>query len=93
MANRTFPERAEITLMCLFGISLIMIVQVYSITLFQIGLGLLIVCTLLEIGVANLPAGASPRRSIAMVGMFLSIIAAVFALGIFLVPYLTNLGR
>lgn len=93
MTKRSFPERAEITLMLLFGVSLVLIVQLYSKALFQFGLGLLVVSTLLEIGVGNLPTGASVRRSLLLVLLFLSIIAAVFALGIFLVPYLTGLGR
>lgn len=93
MEGRTFQQRAELLLMGLFGISLVLIMQLYSMRLFQIGLGLLIVSTLLEIGVGNIPTGASVPRALTLLAVFLAIIAAVFALGIFLVPYLAGLGR
>lgn len=93
MRSRPFPQIAELTLMAAFAISFVFIIQVQSQTLFQIGLAVLIGATLLEIGVGNLPADAGPGRSLALMALFLSIIAGVFLLGIALVPYLTGLGR
>lgn len=93
MAVRTFPERAEVTLMSCFGLSFFLIIQGYSKGLFQIGLTLLIISTLLEIGVGNLPTHAGAATSLRYMALFMSIIAAVFVLGILLVPYLTGLGR
>jgi len=93
MGGRTFQQRAELLLMAMFGISLVLIMQLYSQQLFQVGLGLLIVSTLLEIGVGNIPTGASIARALTLLVVYVAIIAAVFALGIFLVPYLAGLGR
>lgn len=93
MSGRTFPERAELTLLTLFGVSFLFIVQVYSQILFQVGLAILIVSTLLEVAVGNIPGDATVGKSLSLMALFLVIIAAVFGLGIVLVPYLTGLGR
>lgn len=93
MGGRTFPEKIELTLLGLFGVSFVLIIQGYSQQLFQLGLAILIVSTLLEVAVGNIPSDAGVKRSLSLLVLFLAIIAAVFGLGIVLVPYLTGLGR
>lgn len=93
MARRTFPENAELVLLACLGLAFLMIIQAFSKSLYQLGLALLIVSTLLEIAVGNIPNRASFKGVIGYATLYLGIIAAVFALGIVLVPYLTGLGR
>jgi hypothetical protein len=54
---------------------------------------IVVVSTLLEIGVGNLPTGIGFWLSLKLIALTLSIAAAVFVVGILLVPYLTMLGR
>jgi hypothetical protein len=48
--------------------------------------------TILNIAVGNLPRAAGLWQALRLTILILLIVAAVFALGIFLVPYLARLG-
>jgi hypothetical protein len=48
--------------------------------------------TILNIAVGNLPRGAGLWQALRLTVLILLIVAAVFAAGIFLVPYLAQLG-
>ena len=89
----TFQERAEIVLIFALALGFILIAQRSSQTLFQIGLVVVVISTFLEIAVGNVRSNASTREALMSVIGILAIIAAVFVLGIQLVPYLTELGR
>ena len=91
--QRSFAEVFELVLLSAFALGFVLIAQRVSQTLFQIGLGIVVISTFLEIAVGNIPVGASVRRSLVMIMVYLCIIAAVFGIGIALVPYLTDLGR
>jgi hypothetical protein len=93
MRSRSFVERAEITLMAAMLAGILMIGQRLSVEVFQWGLRLLVGATLLQITVGNLPKNASAGRSVVLVVLGLLIIAAVFLVGIWLVPVLSRLGR
>jgi len=93
MKNRSFPERAEITLMVAMLAGILMIAQRFSVDVFQWGLRLLVGATLLQITVGNLPKEASVWRSLTLITLGLVIIALVFLAGIWLVPVLSRLGR
>lgn len=93
MRGLTFQQRAEIVLIGLLALGFVLIAQQASMVLYQVGLTLVIVATFLEIAVGNVPIEASPGKALRRIALFLAIIAAVFALGIFLVPHLTALGR
>jgi hypothetical protein len=80
-------------LILLLALSFVLVAQQASQLVFKLGMGLLVVSTFLEICVANIPPEASRGKLLRLIGLFLSIIAALFALGIYLVPYLTELGR
>lgn len=90
---RSFPERLETTMILALAAGILLIAQRYSLTLYKIGLSVLVVATLLQIAVGNLRKDASVGRSLAFIAMVLVIIAAVFTIGILLVPYFSQLGR
>ena len=90
---RTFPERLETIMILALGAGILLIAQRYSLMLYKIGLSILVVATLLQIAVGNLRKDASVGRSLAFIAVVLGITAAVFAIGILLVPYFSQLGR
>jgi hypothetical protein len=91
--SRSFPERAERVLIASMLAGIVMITQRYSIDLFRWGLGLLVAATFLQIAVGNLPRDASFGRSVVLIAAILGIVAAVFTVGVWLVPVLARLGR
>lgn len=91
--SRPFPERASQVLIAAMVIGILLIAQRYSITLFRTGLAVLVAATLLQIAVGNLSATASAGRSIIISVIILGAVAAVFAIGVHLVPVLSQLGR
>ena len=93
--SRSFPERAEkvLILSMITGILLITFAPRAVFELIQLGLVILVVSTLLQIAVGNIPKDSSTRKSLLMILVILCIIVAVFVLGILLVPVLSQLGR
>ncbi|MDQ0467756.1 hypothetical protein [Labrys wisconsinensis] len=90
---RSFPERAERVLIAALLVGIALIAQRINIVLFKTGLGVLVVATFLQIAVGNLPKEASLGRSLVLIAVILAIVAAVFAIGIVLVPVLSQMGR
>jgi hypothetical protein len=78
-----------ILLMILSGL---MIVQGWSMQIYQFGLVLLVASALVQIGVGNIPPNARFGQSIRIVLISLVIIAVVFTAGVLLVPFLVSLG-
>lgn len=72
---------------------ILLIAQRYNLTLYRVGLSVLVVSTLLQIAVGNLRKDASAGRSLVFIAGILLVIAAVFAAGIGLVPFFAQLGR
>jgi predicted membrane protein len=91
--SRSFPERAEPVLIIGMILGIALIAQRYSISLFRWGLGILVASTILEIAVGNLPKEASLWRSVILTVVILCIFVIVFALGVWMVPVLSRLGR
>ncbi|CAM5769465.1 hypothetical protein LMIY3S_02846 [Labrys miyagiensis] len=89
----SFPERLERVLIVGMLVGIALIAQRYNLILFKAGLAVLVVSTLLQIAVGNVPKSASIGRSLALIVLFLGIIALVFVIGIVLVPTLSQLGR
>ena len=89
----SFPERLERILIAALALAIAMITQRWSKGVFQAGLLLLVVSTLLTIPVGNLPRSASPLRNLGLIVLILAGVAAVFGLGILLTPVLSGLGR
>lgn len=90
---RTFPERLETTLILGLLAGILLIAQRYNLVLFKVGLSVLVVSTLLQIAVGNLRKDASTGRSLVFIATVLAVVAAIFGVGILLVPYFAQLGR
>lgn len=90
---RSFPERLETTLIVGLVIGILLIAQRYNLTLYKVGLSVLVVSTLLQIAVGNLKKDASTGRSLLFIVKVLGVVAVVFGVGILLVPYFSQLGR
>lgn len=61
--------------------------------LYQVGLGTLIVSSLLQIAFGNIPPSAGFGVSLRLLGVATVVVGIVFGLGIVLAPILTQLGR
>jgi hypothetical protein len=91
--TRPFASRMQTALIVLLLLSLLLIAQQGSITLYHLGLILLVGTTFVQIGFGNIPPTASFGRSMRLLLLSLIILAIVFGVGILLAPYLVNLGR
>ncbi len=85
--------RVEAALLSVMGLGILLVLQWWSFPLYQIGLVVLVLATLLNIAVGNLPRDASARRSLVLIAGILLLVAAVFGIGIVLVPVLAELGQ
>lgn len=93
MATRTFPEKAEMVLIGAIFVGILLVAQRWSISVFRAGLVILVVSTLLQIAVGNLPKHLTAGPSLLRIAVILAVVAAMFTLGIVLVPFLAELGR
>ena len=91
--GRPFAAALHMVLIALMLISFALIAQQSSQALYHLGFLLLIASTFVQIVFGNVPPETDFRRSMALLGMGLGIVAVVFALGILLAPILANLGR
>ena len=87
-----FASQLQLTLLVLMIVGFCLIAQTRSMETYQIGLSLLTGAALLQMVVGNIPPEAGWWRTLKLLGIGLGIVAAVFALGILLVPYLARLG-
>ena len=85
--------RTELTLICLIAAGFVLIAQQSAFGLYQVGLVTVIGSTLLHIAVGNLPRDAGIGRTLLWTLFILAMVAAVFVVGIWLVPILAQLGR
>lgn len=90
---RSFPERLEAVLIAGMLVGIALIAQRYNLMLYKVGLSVMVVSTLLQIAVGNLRKDASFPASVFFIVKVLLVVVAVFALGIFLVPTFSQLGR
>ncbi|MDZ5700121.1 hypothetical protein [Chelativorans sp. M5D2P16] len=93
MQKVPFAERAEMVLIFTMLGGIALVAQRWSIDVYRFGLVVLVAATFLQIAVGNVPkhlgfAGTAVRTLI-----ILAVIVALFCLGIFLVPFLAQLGR
>ena len=93
--NRKQPFAAvvHLALVILLLVSFVLITQQKSRNLYQVGFILLVASTFVQIVFGNVPPSANFKRSMKFLGVGLTIITAVFALGIIVTPFLVNLGR
>jgi len=91
--RRNIVPRVEFTLIVVMCAGFALIAQTWSFRAYQVGLLAVIVATLLNIPVGNLPRQAGPGRALLLTALILAIVAAVFGAGILLVPALAGLGQ
>ena len=91
--KQPFASVVHLALVVLLLVSFVLITQQKSRSLYQIGFLLLVASTFVQIVFGNVPPAANFGRSMKFLGVGLTIITAVFALGIILTPFLVNLGR
>jgi membrane protease YdiL (CAAX protease family) len=91
--KKPFAARLQSYLIVALIVSLVLIAQQFNKTVYQIGIVMLIVSTFLQIGASNIDPKADFKGSMKVMGIALSIVAIVFALGIYLVPIFLELGR
>jgi hypothetical protein len=91
--RRPFASRAQAALIILMAISFLMVAQQFNETIFQLGLLLLIISTLLQIAFGNIPPEAEFRRSMIYLGIVAVILVAIVVISIAILPSLLQLGR
>ncbi|EEW25250.1 hypothetical protein [Rhodobacter ferrooxidans] len=91
--SRSFPERLEMALIVGLCLGIVLIAQRYSVTIYRVGLSILVISTLLQIAVGNLRKDAGVWASLRFIAIILAVIATVFGIGILLVPTFSQLGR
>ena len=85
--------RAETTLIILMIAGFLLITQQWMFSLYRLGLLIVIGATILNIAVSNVPKSARGWTAARDLVIILAVVAAVFVLGVVLVPYLARLGQ
>jgi hypothetical protein len=93
LPSRPIVPRVEAALLLLMGVGFLLVLQWWSFALYRVGLLVVIGATLLNIAVGNLPRDAKPLRALLLTVAILLLVAAIFAVGIALVPVLASLGQ
>ena len=88
-----FAARFQAVLIGVMFVGFVLIAQQWSKPLFQFGLPLLCLAAFLQIAFGNIPPASGFGKSMALLALTWLIVAAVFALGIYLAPHLIQLGR
>jgi hypothetical protein len=88
-----FAARFQGLLIAVMLIGLVLIAQRQSLTLYRIGLPLLIVAAFLQIAFGNIPPRAGLARSMALLLLTWAIVAAVFFISVQLAPDLIEASR
>ncbi len=91
--RRGIVPRLELALITVMCVGFVLIAQTWNFRLYQFGLLAIMAATVLNIAVGNLPRQARPGRALGFTLLILAIVAAVFGLGILLVPALARLGQ
>ena len=91
--KQPFASVVHLALVILLLVSFVLITQQKSRNLYQVGFILLVASTFVQIVFGNVPPETNFTRSMKFLGLGLTIITAVFALGIIITPLLVNLGR
>lgn len=90
--KRPFAAGFQAVLIVLLLISMLLVAQQFSSTLYTVGMILLLVSTVIQIGASNINPEADFLRSMKVMGISLLIVAVVFFAGIQLVPFFVSLS-
>jgi hypothetical protein len=88
-----FASQLQIVLLAGMILAFLLIAQNQSVDVYQYGLLLLIGFSLLQVVAGNIPPQTRVVGTLIRLLLGLVIVAAVFGIGIVLVPYLAELGR
>lgn len=88
-----FAERAERVLILTLLAGIVLVAQRWSIDVYRFGLVVLVAATFLQIAVGNVPKHLGFVPTVMRTAVIVVVIVLLFGLGIFLVPYLAQLGR
>ncbi len=88
-----FASQLQIVLLAGMILAFLLIAQNQSVDVYQYGLLLLIGFSLLQVVAGNIPPQTRVVGTLIRLLLGLIIVAAVFGIGIVLVPYLAELGR
>jgi hypothetical protein len=88
-----FGARMQIIVIIVMIVSFALIIQKLNMTLYKVGLLLLIVSALSQMAFGNMPSEASFKEGKKIMMIAYSIVACVFGLGILLAPILIKIGR
>jgi len=83
----------HLLLVILMSISIFMIGQQFSRDVYQIGLALLVLSTLIQIAFGNIPGHFSLNQAMRLFVPFMGIILLIFFISYIVVPLLYALGR
>lgn len=88
-----FAARFQLILIIMLLVSLVLIAQQFSKDVYKVGLGLLVITTIFQIGGSNVPSTANAKETGRIMATAFVIVIVVFIVSIVLTPYLLNLGR
>jgi hypothetical protein len=88
-----FGARMQIIVIVSMIVSFALIIQQMNMTLYKVGLVLLIVSALSQMAFGNMPAEADFKEGRKIMIIAYTIVACVFGIGILLAPVLINIGR
>ena len=88
-----FAARFQGLLIALMLIGLVMIAQRQNVTLYRVGLPMLIITAFLQIAFGNIPPRAGFGRSMKLLLLTLAFVGAVFFISVKLAPHLIEASR
>jgi hypothetical protein len=88
-----FGARMQIIVIASMIVSFALIIQQMNMTLYKVGLVLLIVSALSQMAFGNMPSEADFKEGRKIMIIAYTIVACVFGIGILLAPVLINIGR
>ena len=91
--DRPFAYRIQGGLIVALLLSFVLIMQTVSITIYKMGIVLLIAATLIQIPFGNIPPEADRKKTFRMFAWMVLILIAIFGTGILVAPMLVNMGR
>lgn len=92
-SQQPFASIAKGVLIILILISFVLIAQQGSKQIYQLGLLLLIIFTLIQVAFGNIPSSATFKQTVLYLGIAAVIIVGLVLLSIQLAPTLIHLGR
>jgi hypothetical protein len=91
--SKPFASVVQITLIYMLLIGFLCITQKWSESIYRFGFILLILTTFVQLAFGNIASNANFAKSMKTVGVTFLVVALVFAVGIWIAPYLVNMGR